>query len=73
MSCPYYGKSALLLIQKLAPTGGNQCALVTGAHSPCVMEFRHEEPDLDTCERRRFPEASAFAKWPSIEWAEYPD
>lgn len=31
--------------------GSNQCALVTRAHSPCIMRIAGLEPDWDKCPR----------------------
>lgn len=45
--CPFYGFSGFSGI--LMDTEGNQCALVTGSHSPCYMEFQGQKPDWDEC------------------------
>jgi hypothetical protein len=50
--CPFYGQCALPVLQTTHPTGGNQCALVIEALSPCVMEvYRNQPPDWAKCER----------------------
>jgi len=52
MSCPFYGKCALPLARAVVPQGGNQCALVLTAFSPCVMEVDEKKaPDWPTCPR----------------------
>lgn len=50
MSCPYYGKSSPPGNFGIVPTGGNQCALITEAHSPCRMEIKGDAPDFEHCE-----------------------
>lgn len=54
-SCPFYGV-ALHVNQHdfrvLIPSGGNQCALITSAHSPCWMEVAEDRaPDWAQCPR----------------------
>jgi len=44
--CRYYGYSPQGM-----PTWGNQCALVTTAHAPCMMEIAGERPDALRCDR----------------------
>jgi hypothetical protein len=51
--CPFYGMS---LVNKsgrmMIPTGGNQCALITSAYSPCWMEGAEKRaPDWAACPR----------------------
>jgi hypothetical protein len=55
--CPFYAVG--LHFHGGAPVlmpnpNSNQCALITSAHSPCVMEIRRETPDWRVC--RRNPE-----------------
>jgi hypothetical protein len=33
----------------LVDQGGNQCAIVTDAYSPCQMEIAGAAPDLESC------------------------
>ena len=57
MSCPFY--SASLHFERgvnhggvLSNSGGNQCALITSAHSPCWMEIGESRaPDWTACPR----------------------
>jgi hypothetical protein len=35
----------------LFPQGGNECAIVATAFSPCYMELRGQVPDWRTCSR----------------------
>ena len=63
--CPFYGFSAFhggIFLD----TKGNQCALITGSHSPCRMELREETPNWRDCpyntpEKRATIEAHADA------------
>jgi hypothetical protein len=53
MSCPFFG---LALIGNTAPpwpieSNGNQCALITAAHSPCRMSIEAQEPNWKECPR----------------------
>jgi hypothetical protein len=55
--CPFYahalhfhGVAAVLIPNPQS----NQCALITTAHSPCMMEIRSTTPDWRVC--RRNPE-----------------
>lgn len=50
-SCRFYGKSNLIFqrMRALHSTGGNQCALIFDAHSPCRMEIEGETPDEEVC------------------------
>jgi hypothetical protein len=49
LDCPYYGSSGQGGLDNLFPTGGNQCARVATAHSPCQMEMAGEKPIWDLC------------------------
>jgi hypothetical protein len=52
MSCPFYGQCALPMLQATTSPGGNQCALVIEAFSPCTMEVHQgKQPDWDSCPR----------------------
>lgn len=45
-SCPFYGCSLVHGGSVMLPSGGNQCALVTSAYSPCYMSgTEHRAPD----------------------------
>jgi hypothetical protein len=56
MSCPFYAHG---LLQSpgdprdvmLIPEDSNRCALVTSAHSPCVLEIAGAHPDWGICRR----------------------
>lgn len=53
MSCPFYAHSLFphdwILIENHR---SNQCALITDAHSPCILEFTFHRPaDWATCPR----------------------
>ena len=54
MSCPFYGH-AVAFVNGTHPvmmeTGGNQCALITGAHSPCRMELEGDPAQWEKCKR----------------------
>jgi hypothetical protein len=54
-SCPFYGVSLMRLMPDqaavLVPTNGNQCALITVAHSPCAMEIAGKDVGWDRCHR----------------------
>ena len=47
--CPYYGMSGQGGLQRLFPSGGNQCALVMNAHAPCQMEIEGQLPNWERC------------------------
>jgi hypothetical protein len=63
MNCPFYGytmiapsvETQVRLNIQLRPmfmsTRGNQCALMTNAHSPCRMEIEGHSPEWYTCPR----------------------
>lgn len=56
MNCPFYGRSLFRGTDGAHPffagTAGNQCALITDAHSPCVMEtIQGKPPDWSGCVR----------------------
>lgn len=54
MSCPFYGSAVRMVggtIPAVLPTGGNQCGLITHAHSPCRMETEGNAPEWDACPR----------------------
>jgi hypothetical protein len=57
--CPFYG---LALHSHsgttFVPTGGNQCGLMTAAHSPCIMELDGKVPDWLFCSRNPDPRAA---------------
>jgi hypothetical protein len=65
MICPFYGKAASEMFTILSPTGGNQCALITGRHSPCVMELAGKAPELANCEWSGSQRAIEFADYPT--------
>jgi hypothetical protein len=57
MNCPFYGR-ALYGTHYPQPNRppfilfnqhGNQCAIITGSHSPCQMEMQDKEPDWQKC------------------------
>ena len=57
-ACPFYGYSLdhnperLRFSTALNHSGGNQCALITSAHSPCWMEVaENAAPDWAQCPR----------------------
>jgi hypothetical protein len=49
MSCPFYGKGAGIITSEITATGGNQCALIITAYSPCAMEILGAPVDARTC------------------------
>jgi len=57
MNCPFYGHALFPAMTArrqdppflLFASGGNQCALITTAHSPCKMEVEGQEPDWSKC------------------------
>lgn len=54
MNCPFYGRALWESITApflLVDTRGNQCALITDAHSPCAMEIEGREIDWRACPR----------------------
>ena len=63
MSCPFYGH-AVAFVNGTHPvmmdSGGNQCALMTGAHSPCRMEIGGARPNWGECIRNPENNGSAF-------------
>ena len=63
MSCPFYGH-AIAFVNGTHPvmmdTGGNQCALMTGAHSPCRMEIQGARPNWAECDRNPENNGSGF-------------
>jgi hypothetical protein len=56
VNCPFYGRAIFIAKDQpkdppfvLFEQGGNQCGLITTAHSPCLMEMVHEPVDWKTC------------------------
>jgi hypothetical protein len=47
--CRFYGCHAIVSMQVLAESGGNQCALITNAYAPCRMEIEGNPPDWSKC------------------------
>jgi len=51
--CPFYGRSGIHAASArgapLISSGGNQCALIVEAHSPCIMERSGDQPDAARC------------------------
>lgn len=65
MSCRFYGVAVHMMggtIPVIVPTHGNQCGLITNAHSPCAMEMRGETPDWKTCPRNPANNGTAEAR-----------
>ncbi len=58
MSCPFFGHSLWIRTRIIAPSHGNQCALVTNAHSPCTMETSGQRPSWEDCDRNPAREAA---------------
>jgi hypothetical protein len=58
--CPFYGYVASTALRVLMPSGGNQCALITDAHSPCKQELAGKPLHLETCPRRHHPNSAKF-------------
>lgn len=58
-NCPFYGRHLFARANPeigtvpflLIDSHGNQCGLVTGAHSPCSMEIAHATPEWSECPR----------------------
>ncbi len=46
-ACPFYGFNGMFGM--MLDSKGNQCALVTGSHSPCAMERGGEQPCWENC------------------------
>lgn len=58
MSCPFYGRAlfahmVLPVRFVLLDTKGNQCGIVTDAHSPCMMETNGEAVVWEECPRMK--------------------
>lgn len=59
INCPFYGYNMALGRStaqrpdfapfRLIPTRGNQCALITGAHSPCQLETTGQPIEWSVC------------------------
>lgn len=58
MNCPFYGHAIFLApssTQRPSPPfilfgqRGNQCAIVTTSHAPCLMEMEGKKPDWIWC------------------------
>jgi hypothetical protein len=49
--CPFFARFLAFGIELAHNPGSNQCALITTAHSPCVMEVAHQIPSWRTCIR----------------------
>jgi hypothetical protein len=71
--CPFYGyafahatadEERRSFGAALIARGGNQCALVTNAHSPCAMETAGTDPSWQHCGRN--PSAEAAGERPSL-------
>jgi hypothetical protein len=45
--CPFYGYA--LVPDMMKASGGNQCAVITEAYTPCKMELVGETPDMNLC------------------------
>lgn len=73
--CPFYGKQANPLIRALMPTGGNRCALITEAHTPCKLELEGDQaPQLENCEMNGSARAVTIAGYhEDAPQREYPD
>lgn len=56
--CPFYGFNAVASMRLLVPSGGNQCALITNAISPCRRELAGVSPNWALCPLNR-PGSSA--------------
>jgi hypothetical protein len=74
MNCPFYAHALHQVTRHLVPElsgwmlipnpGSNQCALITGAHSPCCMEVDEKKaPDWSECFRN--PERNGTGPWPA--------
>jgi hypothetical protein len=71
--CPFYGyafahatadEERRFFGAALIASGGNRCALVTNAHSPCAMETAGTDPSWQHCGRN--PSAEAAGERPSL-------
>jgi hypothetical protein len=56
MNCPFYGCAMHTLSMQplrfvLLATHGNQCALVTDRHSPCLLEIDGQPIEWEACQR----------------------
>lgn len=47
VNCRFFGMNGMF--GRLVPTGGNQCGLITTAHSPCKMELNGNPIDESRC------------------------
>jgi hypothetical protein len=58
-NCPFYGRYLLMNHSERVPamafalfdSGGNQCALINDAYSPCYLEVEEKPVDWRECER----------------------
>lgn len=69
--CQFYGYAAAPALRVLTHTGGNQCALITDAHSPCEQQRRGKPIHLETCPRRHNPNATIlkdFERAEKMQW-----
>ena len=69
MQCPFYGHAANEALRTLAPTLGNQCALITTSHAPCRLEIRGERVDLEACPLNGTQRAIEFATFTRLLFA----
>jgi hypothetical protein len=58
MNCPFYGYAMFRLGSMagafpfvLIPSHGNQCALVTDSHSPCILQTNGDPVEWSVCPR----------------------
>ena len=68
--CPFYGR--VVAFDRIFMQGGNQCALITSAFSPCGMEFDGDRPYWRACRlnpevNRSYQQELARRAEPSIE------
>lgn len=56
-SCPFFAHALLMPFGRrsypvlVSNPGSNQCALITNAHSPCVMQLAGDVPSWFYCKR----------------------
>jgi hypothetical protein len=63
MSCPFYGKCAIVEIQVMVPQNGNQCALITERVSPCAMEMAGKNQHFVECGLYNSAKAKTVAQY----------
>lgn len=61
--CKFYGFCSFPDLKVMVTQGGNQCALISEAYSPCRMEVRGLAVEFEACELRGSARALEYDKF----------